>query len=164
MKFYISKEWCLTAAELEAGANTLGAGILAMNPGPGEMASAPSSEGDEARIAFGQFVTLARRQRRLAIEALAKAADLDIGELLAIEQHDPHFAPEPRTVYQLANFFGVSRARLMELAGLTRPKNTAFVEQAIKFAARSASVAELNKEEQAVLEGLIKVLSEQDSR
>jgi len=163
MKFNISKEWCLAAAELEEG-TIIGAGDLARNSGPQEFAQLTEAPPDESRIAFGQFITLARRRRQLSVEALAEATEVDIGELLAIEQHDSHFAAEPRTVYQLANYFSVSRPRLMELAGLMRPKNSAVVQEAMKFAARSVSVAELTEQEKVVLEGLVTVLTEQNGR
>ena len=71
---------------------------------------------------------------------------------------------EPRTVYQLASYFEVPSANLMALAGLTRPRRVGFAEQAMKFAARSACVDDLNDEERAIFEGLVKVLTEGSHR
>lgn len=138
----------------------ISAGAHSLHPNAKDISSQSSGEVDERRIAFGQFVTLARRKKRMTIEQLADESDIDIGELLAIEQHDAHYAPGPRTVYQLATYFDVSRTKLMALAGLLTPKNDNFVQEALKFAARSASVAELSDVEKAVLEGLVGVLSD----
>lgn len=161
MKFNFSQKWYSAMLEIESD-TTIGAGIFAMHPEfeSSIMNQDPSIE--ETRIAFGQFVTLARRKKKLTIENLAEANDLDLSELVAIEQHDVHFAPEPRTVFQLAEFFQVSNAKLMELAGLTRRKNPELTMQAMKFAARSASVATLNEQEQQALEELVVALSEQN--
>ena len=158
MRFEISKEWCLAAAELERGV-TPGAGALAMRPYvQGETMEAEAAI-EDSRIAFGRFVHLMRRQRRLSIEKLAEEADLDIGELMSIEE-DAHHTPEPRTIYQLASIFHVSQGRLMELAGLVRPKDVRFMQEAVRYAARSESVEALSSDEQAALDGLITVLSE----
>ena len=48
----------------------------------------------------------------------------------------------------------------MGLSGLTRPKDIQYVEAAVRYAAKSESIASLSPEEQAALEGLISVLSE----
>ena len=159
MKFNISQTWCETTDELEQGV-VIGAGALALNPGPRASSAEPQLVADERRIAFCQFVTLSRRGRGMSVEDLAAAADVDLAELVAIEQHDAHYAVDARSVYQLANFFAVSRPRMMALAGLTNPKNSAFVQEALKFAARSVSVEKLNDSERAVLEGLVTVLTE----
>jgi hypothetical protein len=46
----------------------------------------------------------------------------------------------------------------MGLSGLTRSKDMSFVEDAVKYAARSESLEDLSEEEQAALDGLIAVL------
>jgi transcriptional regulator with XRE-family HTH domain len=160
MKFNFSQEWYRSMLEIESE-STIGAGIFAMYPDFESSVFKYDQAIEEIRIAFGQFVTLARRKKNLTIEDLAEASDLDLSELVAIEQHDVHFVPEPRTVFQLAEFFNVSNAKLMELAGLTKPKNPELTMQAMKFAARSASVAALNEQEQRALEELVVVLSQQ---
>ena len=48
----------------------------------------------------------------------------------------------------------------MGLSGLTKPKDVSYVEEAVRYAARSESIEELSAEEQAALYGLIFVLSE----
>ena len=152
----ITPEWCILMAELELG-HEVGAGLLAMDPILG--ADGMSDGSDESRLALGKFVSLARRSRGLSIEALAKHADVEVGELLSIERDAQHL-PETRTLYQLAIVFGVSQKKLMGLSGLTRPQDVRFVDEAIRYAALSESVARLTKEEQAALDGLIAVLSD----
>ena len=160
MTYEISKEWCLAMAELEVGA-TPGAGSLAMRPYvEGETMQAEAAA-EDSRVAFGRFISLMRRQRGLSIEKLADDADIDVGELLSIEE-DAHYMPEPRTVYQLASAFKVSRSRMMELSGLVKPKDAHFLEEAVRYAARSESMAVLSAEEQAALDGMIAVLSEKE--
>ena len=47
-------------------------------------------------------------------------------ELVSIEENG-QYKPDLRTVYQLANFFGVQRANLLQVAGLTAPKDSHIV-------------------------------------
>jgi transcriptional regulator with XRE-family HTH domain len=164
MKFNFTPEWYSSASEIESDDVTVGAGIFAMHPEFDESVMKQEVSVEETRIAFGQFVTLARRKKKVTIEDLAKDSDLDLGELIAIEQHDAHFIPEPRTVYQLAHFFNVSYEKLMEIAGLTKIRHLGLTTQAMKFAARSASVAELTEQEQRALEEFVVVLSEQTNK
>lgn len=157
MKIEVTKDWCKTMAQREADAE-VGAGFIAADPiFDGEAGYELAF--DESRIALGRFVHLMRRQRKLSLEQLAEAADVDVGELMSIEV-DAHHLPEPRTMYQLANIFGVSQRKLMGLSGLTRTKDVSYVEEAVRYAARSESLEELSAEEQAALDGLILVLSE----
>ena len=115
----------------------------------------------EAHIAFGRFVNLMRRRRGLSIEAFAEQADVDPGELLAIED-DVHFIPEPRTVYRLALVFKLSQDRLMQLAGLTKARDLGLRAQAVRFAASADPVKELSPEEATALETFVAVLSRGD--
>jgi len=154
----ITPEWCLAMAHLEIG-HEVGAGLTAIDPVPDEEAEGS----DESRLALGRFVSLARRGRGMSIDRLAELAEVDVGELLSIER-DAHHLPDTRTLYQLAQIFGVSQHKLMGLSGLTRPKDLKFVDEAIRYAALSESVARLTKEEQAALDGLIAVLSERKGK
>lgn len=156
MDSQLTSEWCLVMAEQELGFE-VGAGALALDPAP-ELQD-ENDVADESRLALGRFVTLARRKGGLSVEALAEKADTDVGELLSIER-DAHHLPETRTIYRLAMVFGVSQKKLMGLSGLTKPKDVRYVDEAIRYAARSESIARLSKEEQAALDGLIAVLSD----
>jgi HTH-type transcriptional regulator, competence development regulator len=158
MKINIPKAWCLRMAQLEGDAE-IGAGALAVDPVfDGETALAESPE--ETSLAFSRFVRLARRSRGLTVESLAERADVELAELLTIEE-DSRYKPNLRTVYQLANYFGVQRANLLQVAGLTAPKDNHLVIEAVRFAARSESVAALTAEERAALDAFVSVLSEQ---
>jgi transcriptional regulator with XRE-family HTH domain len=160
MKINIPMEWSLRMARLEGGAE-IGAGLLARDPVPDdEVGSTGRASLEEPNIAFGRFVSLMRRRRGLTLEKLAEDADVEILDLVEIESDTRH-RPEPRTVYQLANFFDVPRDGLLQIAGLTVPKNRRVVEEAVRFAARSEPVSELTDEERGALEAFVAVLSEQ---
>ena len=156
----LTPDWCLAMAELEIG-HEVGAGMTALDPLV-TAAAGSLDNSDESRLALGRFVSLARRRERLSLEDLATRADVDVGELLSIERDTQHL-PETRTIYQLANVFGVSQRKLMGLSGLTKQKDVKYVDEAIRYAARSESIALLTSEEAAALEGLIAVLSERNS-
>lgn len=159
MKIEITKEWCLRMAEIEANAE-IGAGLYALDPVfDGETMPANASS-EEPSIAFGRFVRLMRRDKGLTLEKLAEDTDVEIAELVEIEE-DTHHKPELRTVYQLANYFKVPRGNLLQVAGLTAPRDNRLVDEAVRFAARSESVAVLTPEERAALEAFVAVLSEE---
>jgi len=135
----------------------IGAGLLAVDPiFDNEFVSETS--GDETRFVLQRFIELGRRGMNLSVEQLAEKADIEISELISIEA-DIHHLPEARTLYQLAQVFDVSQGKLMELSGLTKPKDVNYLEEAVRYAARSESIEKLNPEEQAALDGLVSVLS-----
>jgi transcriptional regulator with XRE-family HTH domain len=160
MRIELTKDWCLRMAQLEAEADgEIGAGLLAIDP-VFESKTAPVEPPEETPIAFSRFVRLARRSRGLSVEKLAENADVEVVELVSIEENG-QYKPDLRTVYQLANFFGVQRANLLQVAGLTAPKDSHIVSEAVRFAARSEPVAALTAEERSALEAFVSVLSEQ---
>src|SRR5262249_30886035 len=137
MSIKITKDWCMRMAELEGDAE-FGAGALAIDPVfDGEVIPGEASE--ETAVAFSRFVQFARRSRGLTIEKLAENADVEVAELVSIEESSQH-KPDLRTVYQLANFFGVQRANLLQVAGLTMPRDSHILTEAVRFAARSEPV------------------------
>lgn len=155
MKFEIPKEWCIRMAALEGDAE-IGAGTIAVDP-VFDGDAVPEFQ-EEPSIPFSRFIRLMRRSHGLTVEKLADDADIDIGELVGIEE-DAHYKPEVRTVYQLANFFRVPRENLLQVAGLTAPRDDRLIEEAVRFAARSEPVVALTKEERAALEAFVAVLS-----
>ena len=160
MKMEISQEWCMRMAQLEGDAE-IGAGRLAIDPVfDGETASVVAGDDEGPNIAFGRFVSLMRRRRGLSLEKLADDANVDMTDLVEIER-DPHHKPELRTAYQLANYFNVPRSSLLQVAGLTEPKNARLFDEAVRFAARSEPMTALTPEEGAALESFVAVLSEQ---
>lgn len=161
MKIELSKEWCLRMAQLELEAGTdmeIGGTPVTATPevGAPELTTEPAPD---TNIAFGRFVRLMRRSRRQTLEGLAEDAEIEITELVEIEE-DNHHKPEPRTVYQLAKHFEMPMPKMMQLAGLSAPKDTRLYDEAIRFAARSETVQELNDMERAALEAFVAVLSE----
>jgi len=159
MKIEITKEWCLRMAEIEANAE-IGAGLCALDPVFDGETMPANATNEEPSIAFGRFVRLMRRDRGLTLEKLAEDTDVEIAELVEIED-DTHHKPELRTVYQLANYFKVPRSNLLQVAGLTAPRDNRLIDEAVRFAARSESVAVLTPEERAALEAFVAVLSEE---
>ena len=160
MKMEISEEWCMRMAQLE-GDSEIGAGRLEIDPVfDGETASVAASDEEGPNIAFGRFVSLMRRRRGLSLEKLADDADVDMTDLVEIES-DPHHKPELRTAYQLANYFNVPRSGLLQVAGLTAPKDARLFDAAVRFAVRSEPMTALTPEDGAALESFVAVLSEQ---
>jgi HTH-type transcriptional regulator, competence development regulator len=160
MRIELTKDWCMRMAQLEAEVDgEIGAGLLAIDP-VFESKAASVEPSEETTIAFSRFVRLARRGRGLSVEKLAENADVEVVELVSIEENG-QYKPDLRTVYQLANFFGVQRANLLQVAGLTAPKDSHIVSEAVRFAARSEPVAALTAEERSALEAFVSVLSEQ---
>lgn len=152
MKIQFTKDWCVRMAqmEIEAGSDMeIGAAKL----------EARTDLTMDANVTFGRFVRLLRRSRRQSLEHLANEAEIEISELVEIEE-DNHHKPEPRTVYQLAKHFALSMPKMMQLAGLSAPKDTSLYEAAIRFAARSEAVEDLNDIERTALEAFVSVLSE----
>jgi len=161
VKIEITKEWCMQMAQHESD-DEIGVGLLAsdlvFNGEPASHRSAPKME--ESHVAFGRLVRLMRRDNGFSIEKLAEDADIDIEELIDIEE-DAHFRPDVRTVYQLANVFGLPRTNLLKIAGLVEAQNDALHEEAVRFAARSDPVARLTSEERAALEAFVAILSKE---
>jgi transcriptional regulator with XRE-family HTH domain len=158
MKIEFTKEWCMRMAQLESDTE-IGAGQLAIDPVfDGEQIEQRSQQ-EPKTIAFGRFVSLMRRDRGLTIEKLASDADIDVAELLSIEEN-AQYRPDVRTVYQLSEVFKVPRVNLLQISGLTAPKDDRIYEEAVRFAARSESVAALSPEEREALEVFVAVLSE----
>jgi HTH-type transcriptional regulator, competence development regulator len=161
MNIEFTKEWCLHMAGLES---KVGADIGAGRPIQAAEASIPRETAEvysmpSSNIAFGRFVQLMRRNKHLALEKLAEDARVDTKELIVIEE-DPYHKPDPRTVFQLAKYFGVAVAQLMQIAGLSSSRDPRLSVEAVRFAARSESIADLNDVEREALEAFVAVLSE----
>ena len=160
MKVHIPQDWCMEMALLEGNAE-VGAGLLTTHADVRDSSTiaAPDSE-LQASFAFGQFVNLMRRQRRLTLEQMADDVHVDLPELIAIERN-PHHTPHLRTAYQLAKYFDLLLPRVLQLAGLAAPNEPRPFNDAVPFAANSDPSAELTEEERAVLDAFISVLNEQ---
>lgn len=155
MKLNYPKEWFLRSAEIE-GDSEIGAGTPPWNR-ESEKQSQPCGMG--GRIAFSQFVALWRRNKRWSPERLATEAGIDLEEVLEIES-DAHCEPEPDAVFKLAHVFGVAPKALMEIAGLRNNRSSKLRDKAIRFAANSESISELEPHEREALEAFAAALAE----
>ena len=155
MKFTFDKEWLLKRAAAE-DREEIAAGALHLDLLPG----GPAAPGSESLVpAFGRLINLCRRKRGWSVEELAGSARISVAELIRIE-HEPHYVPGPRTVYQLSTTLGLPKERMLQLSGNMVVRDTRFGDEAVRFAARSESVAKLSKEEHEALEEFVKYLSE----
>lgn len=108
---------------------------------------------------FGRFVEFARRKQQLTVAELADRADVDLGDLVAIEQ-DPDSKPQVMTVHRLATYLGLPPKPLMELAGLMEAKSGSIGSAALRFAAQSETTAELNPQEHLAFDEFVKAIVE----
>jgi len=148
-----SREWLRRMADREDQFESIAVGGLAADAGMLEASVSTSSP----RV-FGRLIEFARRARGLSVENLARSADLDLAELLAVE--DMGKTPTPRTVFQLSKVLRLSTNKLMELAGLAEPRDSSLNQAALRFIARSEPTANLSREEREAFEEFIKVLVE----
>jgi transcriptional regulator with XRE-family HTH domain len=156
MKLERSKDWYERRIALEGDAE-IGAGRPPCYPMPaaGEATAKPV----ETRIAFGTFVELWRRNRGWDAVKLAEEAGVDPEEILEIE-HSPQSEPEPNAVYRLAEVFDIPTKILMELAGLIETRTPHLRQAAVRFAARSESVAALTPQEREAFEAFVSAIAE----
>lgn len=160
MKIEFTKDWCLRMAQLENESGIdfeIGAGVVLY--AANEKMEPRTQHPQDANIAFGRLIQLMRRKQRLTLEKLALNANIEVSEIVEIEA-DSHYTPEPRAVYQLANYFQVPVGKLMQLSGVTAANDAKLFEEAVRFAARSDSVDELTEQERSALAAFVSVLSE----
>jgi HTH-type transcriptional regulator, competence development regulator len=160
MKFNRDRNWLIKRAEQE-DLHFISVGGLISRIDPewqAEVSATPLVEATKA--AFVRLLQLARRERRLTLEALADKADVDLAELVKVET-DESFKPTPRTVHQLAAFLKLPAKKLMVLAGLLQVKDFGLQQASVRFAARSEPVEDLTPEEHAAFEEYVKFLNEQ---
>jgi transcriptional regulator with XRE-family HTH domain len=158
MKINYPKSWFEHHATLE-GDSEIGAGTPPSLPAQAAANAIPVN----TRIAFGTFVGLWRRNKGWDAVKLAEQAGINTEEILEIE-HDPHSQPELDAVQKLARVFGLSPKPLLELAGLTEFHTPLLREKAVRFAARSESVAALNDRERAALEEFVSAISKSPNK
>ena len=160
MKFNKDRNWLNRKADQEDEHFVSVGGLISeMDPEwQAELSPVPFVEATKA--AFVRLLQLARRERRLTLEALAEKADVDLAELVKIET-DESFKPTPRTVHQLAAFLRLPAKKLMVLAGLLKVKDFGLQQASVRFAARSEPVEDLSPEEHAAFEEYVKFLNEQ---
>ena len=143
MKLNIPKEWF--EKHITADGDDAIAGF------PAFLATRHEPEG----VSFGTFIALLRRRDGLTIEALAARAEVEAGELREIEADG---CPEPSVVHQLASVFHLPPKKLMQRAALTEPSSSVVREDAVRYAAHSATA--LSPAERELLDALVRELSE----
>jgi transcriptional regulator with XRE-family HTH domain len=158
MQMNRNTEWLLNKAAEENG------GVVSVGGLAAAIREARGPEGDRGtrKRAFARFVEFSRRRLRLAVEDLAKKADIDVSELVGIESGGGE-DPEPRTVFKLATVLRVPHQRLLELSGLSVPRDDRLHEAVIRFAARSERMDQLSSEEEAALREFVKALAAEPS-
>jgi transcriptional regulator with XRE-family HTH domain len=144
-------EWIRALADAEDRCQSVTVGGLAHDLG--------MLQGPEPLRVLGRLIEFARRAKGLSLEDLARSADVDLAELVAIER-DMDMTPTPRTMSRLAHTLALPPGKLMELSGLAEPCDEALGKAALRFAARSEPMAELSKNERAAFEEFVKVLAE----
>lgn len=110
-----------------------------------------------SRLAFGTFVRLERRGKKLSVAELASRLKVDEAEVRQIE-HDPAYQARPRTIVNMANFFGVPSQALIKLSGAARSTDARFKTEVLRFAAHSDDIVGLSSEERAMLQEFVQLL------
>lgn len=73
-------------------------------------------------------------------------------------EYDLHYEPRPRTVHQLAAFFGLPERKLLELSNLTTAHSPELKQAAVRFAANAKNVLDLTSDERSALNEFVKFL------
>lgn len=109
------------------------------------------------RESFGTLISLLRRSKNMTVCVLAQKAKIDEVDLQKIEENFS-FSPSPRTVHQLATFFGVPEAKLAILAGITKSISPEIEQEGFRFAANAKRMMSLSKEEALILNNFVNFL------
>lgn len=165
MKLQLNKEWFENRIQpdedFEVGAGApMDAAECAHNISGDDQEQFSDEEFAET-LAFGTLIQFLRRDRRLSVEQLASDARLDVAEIVKIE-FDPKYIPHPRSVHQLASFFGMPQRALLKLSNVTTVHNNQLRDAAYRFAANSSKIAELSHEERVAMTEFVQFLGTQD--
>ena len=107
---------------------------------------------------LGTLIQLLRRREKITDDELASRASIDLAELRQIEI-DPTFEPNPRTIFQLEQYFKLRRRSLVVLSGAI-PVNHELRDEAVRFAASAQNISALTGEERELLNRFVKFLEE----
>lgn len=108
---------------------------------------------------LGTMLKLLKRRDGLSDAKLAEEARIDEEELRRITL-DPIYEPSPRTIYRLEQFFDLPKRSIAILAGAVKVEDSAFTHDVVQFAAKSASIGRLTREERRHLNQFVKLLGE----
>lgn len=111
-----------------------------------------------SEAALGRLVHMTRRRDRLTIAQFAERVRVSTDEVTAIES-DPHYAPRPRTVHNLATYMKVPARSLLSLLPDAPVVDRSLDDAVNKFAASSDDLSELSKSERRSLNDFVKFLS-----
>lgn len=111
------------------------------------------------RAGLGALLAMLKRRDGLSDRELADQASIDGAELRRIEL-DPEYQPGPRTISKLERFFNLPPRSIAVLCSAVEVNATEFSEEAARFAAKSASLGKLSKEERQHLNQFVKLLEE----
>ena len=107
---------------------------------------------------LGALLQMLRRREHLSIDELAQKARVAASELRRIEL-DPAFDPNPRTIFQIAQYFKLPERSLVVLSGAVIVDDDVR-EEAVRFAASSEDISGLTKEQRKLLNHFVKFLRE----
>jgi transcriptional regulator with XRE-family HTH domain len=153
----------LSATEQEPSLSVGGLAIelgLLRAPGSGMLLAARSTPGaspDGSQV-VAKLVLLWRREKQISVEDLAKQANLEPSEVLAVETANGR--PGARVLYALSGVLQVSYEKLMTIAGNLVAQDATLSGAAVKFAARSEPMDKLTREEREALREFVRVLAE----
>lgn len=126
-----------------------------------EADSSSPSDDESLHKGLGALVLMLRRRDALTQEQLAERARVDLEDIQRIES-DPTFAPGPRTLFQLEQFFKLRERSLAVLSGAIRARSDETLrDEVVKFAAHCPAVAKLTREEKKLLNNFVKFLAKQ---
>ena len=117
-----------------------------------------STDVQDLHRGLGALLQMLRRREQVSVDELADKARVDASELRSIE-FDPTFDPNPRTIFQLEQYFKLPTRSLVVLSGAVRVENDVRKE-AVRFAAHSGDISKLTKEERKLLNRFVEFLRE----
>jgi transcriptional regulator with XRE-family HTH domain len=116
-------------------------------------------EGSDVRQGLSALLVMLRRRDGLSEDELAVRARVDAAEVRRIE-YDPSYTPQPRTIYQIEQFFKLPKRSLVRLAGIQRQQPPELRDEVLRFAANSKSIQKLSREETKLLNQFVRFLGE----
>ena len=111
---------------------------------------------EDLHRSLGVLLQMLRRRKRLSVHELAQNARVSASELRCIEL-DPSFEPNPRTIFQLEQYFKLPERILVVLSGAVHV-NDDVREEAVRFAASSEDISGLTNEQRKHLNHFVKFL------
>lgn len=118
-----------------------------------------ATEVQDLHRSFGALLQMLRRREQISVDELSRKARIDAAELRRIDL-DPKFVPNPRTIFQLEQYFKLPPRSLVVLSGAVYVDNDVR-EEAVRFAAASSqNISGLTREERKLLNRFVKFLRE----